>query len=119
MQHSNDQQGTLICRIGNQITMHLPEAQPLRCQVRTPVALVGRRDKRLDGIANVFDHAVSRFRIVFSDVLPDFIEVRENFGVENITAHAGLFRRVSRFWRNRANTSSPSMGSTRPLLMSE
>ena len=54
---------------------------------------------------------------VFGDVFPDVGEVRKRFRMEDVAAHPSA-RRRSLVSRNRLNASSPSIGSTRPVLRS-
>ena len=66
---------------------------------------------------DVGEYPVGGVNVVFRDLLPDFVEIRERFRMESVAAHPAE-RRCSLLSRNRLNASSPSIGLTRPLLRS-
>lgn len=80
------------------------------------MARLRERDQCSNGFLDFLENAVGSGGIVSGDIFPNLGKVCERARMENKCAHAR--RRSWLFWRRRAKASSPSMGATRPLLMS-
>ena len=115
MEHGQNHLRILIRRIDEKISHHL-KTNRLRCQLGSPVARLRERDECANGSPDFLQNTVGRGGIVSGDIFPNLGEVHERARMEYKFAHAR--RRSWLIWRRRAKPSSPSMGTTRPLLMS-
>jgi hypothetical protein len=116
--NGKDEKWVFIRRICNQKIAHTQESHGPCSQVGAAVSLMGKRNEVLNGLVNLFSHPVGGVLIISRDEFSKLVKIDVRLGMQNVAAHARLLRRASLFSRNRANASSPSMGFTRPLLMS-
>jgi len=66
---------------------------------------------------DVGEYPVSGVDVIFREVVPNLVEIRDRIGMERVAAHPPA-RRRSLFSRSFLNASSPSIGCTRPVLRS-
>ena len=74
------------------------------------MALVGERDESEDGLVDFLQYPIRGVQAVSGYVLPDFTQVIERGGVQDVAAHEPLLRRSSLLRRSRSKASAPSMG---------
>ena len=87
MHDRHNPQRYFLRRVGNQIVPRGREAQRARGEVGAAVALMGELNERFNGCLNVVDRPISGKMVVFSDELPNGVEVNFSFRVKIIPSH--------------------------------
>ncbi len=116
VEYSQDNEGFFIWCVRDQKIPYRMKPQWPRSKVGTTVTLLRKEDEGTNRLMDFLKNAVSSAQIVRCDEFPDFLEVCESVWVENKPAHE--WRRSSLLRCSRLKASSPSMGSTLPLLIS-
>jgi len=123
MKYANNQERFFFGSIGNQVIANRLKTKRPRSEVSSTVPLVGKRDELAHSVEDVFTDAPSCKKIIFGNVFPDFTDVQRSTRVQFKTLGGCHF--CGRFLSNPSSRArrlskkaSPSMGLTRPLLMS-
>jgi len=116
MEYGYDDEGPFIGRVCDQKVPHGMKTQWPRSQIGTDVANLREGDEGANRFVDFLKNPVCGAQIVRRDELPNVIEVCKGLWVKDKTAHE--WRRSLLLRRSRLKASSPSMGSTLPLVIS-
>jgi hypothetical protein len=116
VEYGHDKEGFFFRDVRNQKIPHELKTQRPRSQIRTDVAQLREWDEGANRFLDLPKDTIGSVWTIGSDVFPNFSKICERVRMENKSAHER--RRSWLFWRNWSNACSPSMGFTRPLLMS-
>ena len=86
MHDRDNPQRTLIRRVGYEVIPRVGEAQRARGEIGATMALMGKRNKRLDSRLDCIDHPIGCPGIVFGHKFPNRVEVDFSFRVKIIAS---------------------------------